>query len=470
MADDARGARIRELEEQIARQRERIAELEQQDGGQRERIAELEREVADLRRVIEEWKRGHRYRRRRFSSRSERRRNGSRKRPGRKSGHPGAFRPVPERTDRTEVCPVNQCPDCGGSVEDTGVAETIKVEELIPARIEVVAYEKRSGRCTQCGKTTVGSLPAELGPAPKTGVALQALVVSQRNEFKMPLPDIVKFLRQHVGLTITEGGVSQMVARLARRTEATRSEIEQHIRSSPFVHMDETGWREDGAAHWGWLAGTPAASLFHIDPSRSRKVVEAILGGTFVGVLVSDFYSAYTSDLSQDHQWDWVHLIREAKKIAELDPQRRAREFCDRLRTLYEVALAAQTAQTPSAKHGIRVRFGRLVNDADLGSHGEVRRLQVRMWQRYHGLLRFLDDPTLPADNNAAERDIRQLVRRRKISGCTRSRRGSETLAHWLSITQTLAKQDSTVAEYLPTALRAYHSGVPLPPIIRSRC
>lgn len=457
MADDPRDARIRELEEENARLRERITELEET--------------VAELRRVIEEWKRGHRHRPRRFSSRCDR---GvcrePRKQPGRKPGHPGAFRPVPERTDRTVVCAVSQCPECGGPVEDTGAVETIKVEESIPARIEVVAYEKHSSRCTRCGKTTVGELPAELGPAPKTGVALQSLVVSLRNEFKMALPDVVKFLRQHVGLTITEGGISQMLARLARRTDATRGEIEKHIRSSPFVHMDETGWRENGAGHWGWLAGTPAASLFHIDPSRSRKVVDAILGEHFVGVLVTDFYSAYTSDPTQDHQWDWVHLIREAKKIAELDPQRRTGEFRDRVRALYEAALLAQAAQEPSAQHGVRVRFGKLVHDADLGMHREVRRVQYRMWWHYHGLLRFLHDPTLPANNNAAERNIRELVRRRKIFGCTRSRRGSETLAHWLSITQTLAKQGSTVADYLPTALRAYHSGAPPPSIIQSPC
>lgn len=456
MADSPRDDRTRELGEENARLRERVAELE--------------REVGDLRRVIEEWKRGHRQRSRRFSSRSERRCSGPRKRPGRKPGHPGAFRPVPERTDRTEPCAVSQCPDCGGAVEDTGVVEAVKVEELIPARIEVVAYEKRSCRCTKCGKTTIGALPAELGSAPKTGVALQSLVVSLRNESKMPLPDIVKYLRQHVGLTITEGGVSQMLARLARRTQATRSEIEQHIRSAAFVHMDETGWREDGEGHWGWLAGTPWASLFHIDPSRSRKVVDAILGEGFGGVLVTDFYSAYTSDPSQDHQWDWAHLIREAKKVAELDAKRRPQEFRDRLRALYEAALVAQATQEPSAKRGIRVRFGKLIHDADLRKHSEVLRLQHRMWLHTHGLLRFLDDPTLPADNNAAERDIRNLVRRRKISGCTRSRRGSQTLAHWLSISQTLSKQGSTIPQYLPAALRAYHSGAPLPPIIHSRC
>jgi transposase len=377
---------------------------------------------------------------------------------------------VPERTDRTFSCAVTTCPDCGGAVEDTGVVETVKVEELVPARIEVIAYEKHAGRCRDCGKTTRGSLPAELGPAPKTGVGLQALVVSLRHDFALPLPQIVAFLDRHVGLTITEGGVSQMLARLARRTEAARVEIVRDVRASPFVHMDETGWPQDGSGGWGWIARTPWATLFHIDPSRAHAVVEKLLGPNYGGVLVTDFFSAYTCDRSLDHQWDWAHLIRETKELVELDPQRRTRELRDRLGAIYRNALVAQDAQDLRACQGIRVCLGRLAHDADLRRHLEVRRLLNRIVVHFPGLLRFLYDPSLPADNNSAEREIRLLVRRRKISACTRSQRGSDTLAHWLSVTQTLKKQGSSIAEFLPAALRAYHAGTPPPSIIRSRC
>lgn len=455
-ADDPRDALIEQ-------QRKEIEEL-------RRGVAEAEREIAELRRVIEEWKRGHRHRPRRFSSSSERRTpRGERKRPGRKAGHPGAFRPTPKRTDRTEVCAAaTTCPDCGGAVEDSGVAKTTKVEELVPAHIEVIAYEQRSGRCSACHKTVVGSLPPELGPAPKTGVALQALVVSLRGEFGLTMPQIVAYLDRHVGLKITEGGVSQMLSRLATRTDGARVEIEQHVRQSPWVNMDETGWRQDGETFWGWLARTPSASLFRIDKSRGRDVMNAMLGDAFLGVLVSDFLPVYTGDVATDHQWCWAHLIREAKRIAEVDPKPRTRALRDRLRALHRDALAAQSSQDASARHGIRVRFGKLIYDADLRRHIEVRRILDRMWLRTHGLLRFLDDPTLPADNNAAERDLRKLVLRRKVSGGTRSPDGSRTVAHWLSVTQTLAKQRSSLAEYLPAALRAYHSGTAPPSIITS--
>jgi transposase len=39
----------------------------------------------------------------------------------------------------------------------------------------------------------------------------------------------------------------------------------------------------------------------------------------------------------------------------------------------------------------------------------------------------FVADARVPSDNNAAERSVRELVVSRKISGGTRSERGSET-------------------------------------------
>lgn len=39
----------------------------------------------------------------------------------------------------------------------------------------------------------------------------------------------------------------------------------------------------------------------------------------------------------------------------------------------------------------------------------------------------FVADPRVPSDNNEAERSVRQMVVSRKISGGTRSAKGSET-------------------------------------------
>ncbi len=55
------------------------------------------------------------------------------------------------------------------------------------------------------------------------------------------------------------------------------------------------------------------------------------------------------------------------------------------------------------------------------------RRLCRRIARYLGELLTFVGDPTVPADNNAAERSLRPLVIQRKISGGTRSAQGTTT-------------------------------------------
>ncbi len=53
--------------------------------------------------------------------------------------------------------------------------------------------------------------------------------------------------------------------------------------------------------------------------------------------------------------------------------------------------------------------------------------LSARMAKHLHELFVFVREPTVPPDNNAAERALRHMVTSRKISGGTRSTTGSAT-------------------------------------------
>jgi hypothetical protein len=65
------------------------------------------------------------------------------------------------------------------------------------------------------------------------------------------------------------------------------------LRQSPVVQGDETGWRINGQTAWAGCFRDPRLALFLIDRHRSRDVLTRVLGATFAGTLVSDFYAAY---------------------------------------------------------------------------------------------------------------------------------------------------------------------------------
>ena len=454
---DPRDARIAELEKGL---RERDA-----------RIAEQEKRIAELERIVEEWKRGHRSRSKR---RSTRRASEERKQPGRKPGHPGAQRKDPGKPDRREHFRQDCCAACAGRLKATGNSLEQKVEEAIPAKIEVVGLVTYEYECRDCGQVQWSKLPPEYGPKPLLGPAVLAMIASLRYELRISFHQVAWHMTNVVGLRITPSGVYQMLARAARRTAPVMAEIQATAREAPFNHMDETSHFENGVQHWAWFLGSPQYSLFHIDRSRGHGVIEKLLceidenGVVLVpydGFVVSDFMGAYATCAWMFHQYCRSHLICAAKKEAELDPNRRTEEFRHRVAAIHRDALAAQVTQDAGDKHGIRVRLGRLAADPRLRRHRDVARLADRIHVEFNNLLAFLDAPGLPADNNQAERDIRPLVIFRATSFGTRSPLGTATHAHWMSVTQTARKQDVPLGPFIAKALAAHHTGRSLPSI-----
>jgi hypothetical protein len=442
---------------------ERIAELEKEN-------AALRDELMRLRKEIEEWRRGHRERSKRRSSRTEGARAKSGKSPGRKAGHEGAFRPVPKKVDRTVRHPMPKHCACGGCVEATSEEDSTVVEDIPPVNVERTRHVTRVGRCKKCGRRVATKLPgAPTGGSRVAEVVVgpnaQALMASLRFEGKMTMPAICATMQTWFGLSISPGGLVQMFHRMGERGAPSYDEIVAHIRQAEVVGLDETGMRQDGLGGWAWLARTDQASLFRIELSRGSWVAEQMLGTGFVGVVCTDFYGVYTRRDDWTHAYCGAHVIREAKKIAELSPTEQSVAFRDRLQAFYHDAREAQRTEDLSAQHGIRVRLGRLVADDNLGVHADVARLQRRLDEHFHGVLTFLDRTDVPADNNGTERDLRALAVYRKVTGGTRSPQGSLTVARMMSISQTLRKNDLPLRDWVIGLHDAHLQGRPPPSV-----
>jgi transposase len=74
--------------------------------------------------------------------------------------------------------------------------------------------------------------------------------------------------------------------------------------------------------------------------------------------------------------------------------------------------------------------------------------------------LAFLDDLTIPFDNNQAERDRQTLKMQQNVSGCFRSDPGADAFARLRTYLATLRKQ----GQPLLAALQTVFAGQPLYP------
>ena len=98
------------------------------------------------------------------------------KKPGRKAGHPGSHRPVPDHVDRTEERRAECCPDCGGKLKRRNVTRERYVED-IPQDIkpEVVKNVIYRDWCPKCRKVVSGRVPDAL---PGSSVGLRILILT----------------------------------------------------------------------------------------------------------------------------------------------------------------------------------------------------------------------------------------------------------------------------------------------------
>jgi hypothetical protein len=73
------------------------------------------------------------------------------KKPGRMSGHPGAYRAVPASVEEQAEVPLAACPCCGGLVTQVEAVEQF-IEEIPPVRPRVTRLMTYKGVCSQCGE------------------------------------------------------------------------------------------------------------------------------------------------------------------------------------------------------------------------------------------------------------------------------------------------------------------------------
>jgi transposase len=437
---------------------DRIRELEDAVRQRDQRIADLERRLEELAKDLEAWKRGHRVRPGGKSAQKPTRKAQG-KNPGRAKGHPGSSRAAPTHVDRVVDVPAPTCcPDCGGALEllDDEPGEQ-RVEELVPARVEVVAYRRRKARCTACDLVVTAPLPEGLGPNPKLGVRAQAEVVAAKTEMGLSLGQTQTLLARQ-GLTVSRGGLQQILHRSARVLSPAKEQLRVRLQSSAVAWADETPHRVQGQSGYLWCAMFPGGVLYQADRSRGQHVAQQLLQG-FRGTLHSDFYSVYWTLDGIEHAVCWAHLCRSARQVAERAVQpERAQQFHRRLSALYARGVASQKRPATALRNARAIQgdLKRLAQDAELGADADVARLQRRICKHLKALVRFITCPELEATNNRIERELRPHAQARHRSGGARSDHGAQTYATNLSVARTLRLQAQPFLPLFRAARTAY--------------
>src|SRR5438309_3810075 len=280
--------------------------------------------------------------------------------------------PTPDQIDEVHEAPLpDRCPDCGGPLDETYVAQQFQVE--IPRKPIHRQFNIHVGQCRQCHRRVQGRHPLQtsdaLGAAAaQLGPDAQAAVVELNKQGGLSHGKVVRCLESLFGIPLSRGGSVHTVLRAASRCEPVYEDIRQTVGQAEWVVPDETGWRVGGYPAWLHALVGPEATAYVIDPARSGAVAEAILGLDYDGTMIHDGWSPYDRFHEASHQQCLNHLLRRCDEM-EAAATRGAVRFPRRVAELLRAGLDLRDRHAAGelSRHGLAVACGHLENQlADL--------------------------------------------------------------------------------------------------------
>jgi hypothetical protein len=259
-----------------------------------------------------------------------------------------------------------------------------------------------------------------------------------------------RVLKQLGGLSLTPGGLSQALDRVAARNEGAFATLVSGLRQQPAVYVDETGWWQGGASRWLWGFTTHERTVYRVDPRRGRDVVLEMMGETFGGVLVSDCLASY-ENLPFIMQKCYAHHLKAISEAKGRSPPEAHDEFDELtmvlksailLKSMRDVMSATDYAQ---ARRGIEQRADTVLARRD----GPAEKVRERIRKRRRSLFTFLDHDAVEATNNRAERALRPAVIARKLSCGNKTASGARTWEILASLAATCAQRGQDFVESL---------------------
>jgi len=384
---------------------------------------------------------------------------GEKKRPGRKPGHRGFCRAIPEHIDREVEVPLDCCPRCQGVVSDR--APLVQwIEELPPLRPVVTRLTTWEATCSRCGavrsthplqtSTAGGAAGVQLGPR---ALAVAALL---NKELGVTMRKTCRVLAKLLGIRLTPGGLSQALDRVADKTATGYDGLWKTIRASDAVYADETSWWVGGPGWWLWTFTMPTATLYRVEDSRGSHVAQETLGEDFAGMLVSDCLNVYDSLACRKHKCIAHH--QRAIAQARDRPDTPERSYLQQWKWLFKTVTALWKARPKMAETAFALERARIeawcqrLLDEPVTQPGDAA-VQNRLLKQWPHLLGCLYEPAAEPTNNRAERSLRPAVIARKLSCGNRTVRGKRTWEILASLAATCRQNADDFVDWLAPQL-----------------
>lgn len=402
------------------------------------------------------------------------------RKPGGQPGHVGQTLRQIERPDVIAVHPPIACRGCGQGLDAAPVVrrERRQVVDVPPIRLQVTEHQAETRRCAGCGVETSGQFPDGVAAPVQYGPRVAGLGVYFNQEQLLPEERTCRVLAEVFDCPISEATLERAVGTCYEQLAEVAAAIKQGVTEAEVAHFDETGARLGGKRCWLHVASTARLTFYATHLKRGREAMDELgVLPAFRGRAVHDGLTSYGQYLDCTHALCNAHHLRELTFVEEQLKQAWAKDLKTLLLEIKEAVdearaggladLAAEARADFLTRYDTILAAGARANPPPppTGKRGRPKRgkagsLVDRLRLHKAETLAFLDDFTVPFDNNQAERDIRMTKLRQKISGGFRTTTGADRFSRIRGYISTLRKQGIPIFAALTSTL----AGAPLRP------
>lgn len=399
----------------------------------------------------------------------------SKRNQGAQPGHKGSGLSLMKEIDKTVSHSVEGNCDCGASLKQQ---PTVKVEQRqvidFPEKLIEVTEHLVEVKACGCGKIhkAVCDYPARV----QYGEKVKTFLVYCNQYQQIPFERLQHFVHDMFGLSISDGLIQSSVEQCYQVLENSERQIKEGLMREEVIHNDETGIRCEGKTGWIHNASSTNFTLLHYHSKRGHEAIDAIgILPFYTGISIHDRWSSYDKypclhglcnahllrDLKFMHEEmnrEWAEKI---KCILQKSNQRKKEgrltaHFITRVKNDIKAIVRKALRMEPKEKNAERKR-GRKAKSKP------IRLLEV-FRDRAHQILLFLEKEEVPFDNNLAERDLRMIKLKQKISGCFRTKKGVDFFCRIRSYIATVKKQANNIMDAITQAML----GKPIDLLIRT--
>ena len=401
------------------------------------------------------------------------------KKAGGQRGHAGTYLAVTKQPDEVIEHMPSVCGGCPHYEMCKGTACIAEKRHVVDAVVNVSITEHQSLEIPVCmmhGDTRKGEFPADVKAAVQYGENLQALSVSLNTVGAVSVKRTHEILSGVFNIPIATGTISSMVKRCADGLSDTVNKIRQRMQGSALGHFDETGTRVDKKLWWVHDASNCEYTYLDISSKRGFKGMEqcGVLTG-FKGIAVHDCWASYWNYPDVIHAVCCAHLLRELTGISENHPgQTWAPAFINLLLGMKKAKDKAMEAGKESLSyyhyHKFDKKYDELIKLARQENplpettgkkrgrkkKGKILALVERLANYKASVCLFIQNFAVPFDNNQAERDLRMIKVKTKVSGCFRTEEGARDYLKIMSYVGTAHKQGYNAYEAIKKAISGH--------------